>query len=297
MSFDHLIGNREIKDILKSAISSNKVTHSYLFIGPSGIGKTLFAKEFAKMILCTADNKPCIKCKSCIEFDENNQPDFHIIEPEDGIIKIDTIRKMQTKVFEKPIISEKKVYLIKDADLMTKEAQNCLLKTLEEPPSYVTIILIGANESMFLNTIRSRCMKILFHKIGQEELTSYLQHKCQFNNISEELIKACDGSIEKAIRIYEKKEMYQEIQEVFSNVEKYHLLDVLGKLDCLYKNKENIEEILEYITILFYSKAIQDTKYIEYIKEIEQVKRNLKINSNYDMSIDKLLYKIWEELD
>lgn len=258
-------------------------------------GKTLFAKEFAKMILCSGENKSCMKCKSCLEFIQNNQPDFKIIEPEDGSIKINMIRQIQTKVYEKPIISSKKVYLIKDADLMTKEAQNCLLKTLEEPPSYVTIILIGSNESLFLNTIRSRCMKIVFQKIEQEQLKNYLQKKCGFNDISNELLTAFNGSIEKALHIYEKRELYEEIQKVFNHIENYQLLDVLGTLDCLYKNKEEIQEILDYITVLFYSKAIKNTKYIEYIQLIEEVKRNLKANSNYDMSIDKLLYKIWEE--
>lgn len=295
MGFDHLIGNKDIKEVINNAVTTNKVTHSYLFIGPSGIGKTLFAKEFAKMLLCQGEKKPCNQCKSCIAFGENNQPDFIMLSPEDGSIKIEKIRQMQAKVLEKPIISQRKVYIIKDADSMTKEAQNCLLKTLEEPPSYITMILIGSNENLFLNTIRSRCMKILFHKIEDMELKNYLERNCGFENISAQLLKAFDGSIEKALRIYEKKEMYEEIQEVFSNVQEYHLLDVLGKLGVLYKNKENIEEILDYITILFYSKAKQDTKYIEYINTIEEVKKNLKANSNYDMSIDKLLYKIWEE--
>lgn len=295
MGFGHLIGNKEIAQIINNAVTANKVTHSYLFIGPSGIGKTLFAKEFAKMLLCQGDKKPCNQCKSCIGFGENNQPDFIMLSPEDGTIKIEKIRQMQAKVFEKPIISQRKVYIIKDADSMTKEAQNCLLKTLEEPPSYITMILIGSNENLFLNTIRSRCMKISFHKIEDMELKNYLERNCGFENISSQLLKAFDGSIEKALRIYEKKEMYEEIQKVFSNTQDYHLLDVLGKLDVLYKNKENIEEILDYITILFYSKAKQDIKYIEYINTIEEVKKNLKANSNYDMSIDKLLYRIWEE--
>ena len=90
--------------------------------------------------------------------------------PDEGKIKIEQLRNLQSKIIEKPIISNKKVYVIKDADTMTKEASNCLLKTLEEPPSYIIIILIGANESMFLNTIKSRCTKILFNKIEDDKL-------------------------------------------------------------------------------------------------------------------------------
>lgn len=295
MAFENLIGNEAIKDLLLNMVEQKKVTHSYLFLGPSGIGKTLFAKEFAKQILCLSKEKPCKGCKSCIQFEEKNQPDFIFIEPEDGTIKIEKIRQMQAKILEKPIISSKKVYIIKDADAMTQEAQNCLLKTLEEPPSFITMILVAANESLLLNTIRSRCMKVLFHKIEEEPLKKYLQEHHMMEKIIKERLKACDGSIEKAIQIEEKKEIYDEIQKIFSNVEQYTLLDVKDKLDCLYKNKDSIYDLLDYINVILLQKAITNTKYIGYIEMIEKIKKNLKSNSNYDMSIDKLLYKIWEE--
>ena len=108
----------------------------------------------------------CNHCKSCVEFDGGNNPDFVYIEPDGKVIKIEQIRELQTKVIEKPVNSNKKVYVINDADLMTKEAQNCLLKTLEEPPEYIVIILIVNNESKVLTTIKSRCMKIYFEKIN-----------------------------------------------------------------------------------------------------------------------------------
>ena len=107
----------------------------------------------------------CNKCKSCIEFDSDNNPDFFLIEPDGNSIKIDQIRQMQKSVLEKPIESSKKVYIIDNCHLMTKEAQNCLLKTLEEPPEFVTIILVSANENLILNTIKSRCTSIKFNSI------------------------------------------------------------------------------------------------------------------------------------
>lgn len=295
MGFENLIGNEHAKDLLSKIIKQNTIAHSYLFLGPSGVGKTLFAKEFAKMILCLQEEKPCKYCKSCIQFEENNQPDFTIISPEDGIIKIEAIRQMQSKLLEKPIISSKKVYLIKDADTMTREAANCLLKTLEEPPSFITIILIASNESLLLNTIRSRCMKVLFRKIEEQTLKQYLQQSHIAEGLTDELLKACNGSIEKAIHIQKQKETYEEVQNIFSNIEQYTLLDVIGKLDCLYKNKDIIYDILDYIMVIFARKAVYQEKYITYIETIEEVKKNLKSNSNYDMSIDRILYKIWEE--
>ena len=296
MGFCNLIGNEKVKQILQNTINQEKISHSYMFLGQVGIGKTLFAKEFAKMILCSnIDNKSCNKCKSCIEFDANNNPDYIEIQPEDGKIKIEQIRKMQEKVIEKPIISNKKIYVIKDADTMTKEASNCLLKTLEEPPNYITIILIGANESMFLNTIRSRCTKILFTKIKDNELKEYLQKNYNFSDITQNMLKVFDGSISKALIINVKKEMYEQVEEIFTQIEKFKLIDVLNKIDALYKNKEDIYEILDYINVILYDKSKNDFRYLKYIDAVEQTKKSLKGNSNYDMSIDNLLYKIWEE--
>lgn len=154
--FENIIGNKKNKEILEKAIEINKTSHSYIFCGTEGIGKKLIAKELAKKILCLKEKANDCDCKSCIEFDSDNNPDFQLIESVDGKIKIEQIRQMQRKVAEKPIISNNKVYIIDDADTMTTEAQNCLLKTLEEPPEYITIILICTNEGNLLSTIKSK---------------------------------------------------------------------------------------------------------------------------------------------
>lgn len=295
MSFNSIIGNDKIKEILNRTIQLNKVTHSYLFVGPSGIGKTLFAKEFAKQILCLEEIKSCQNCKSCVSFDSSNHPDFKMISPEEGSIKIEQIRNMQEKVLEKPIISNYKVYVIKDADTMTREAQNCLLKTLEEPPSFVVIILIAANESNLLTTIKSRCTKVIFEQIEDTILQEYLITKGDFVKEDMKNMQAFGGSIEKAESILKKKELYTKIENIFTNREKTTLIDAFGALQEVYKAKEDIFEILDYINTIFVQKSIHDITYVSYIKKVEEIKRNLKANSNYDMSIDSLLYQIWEE--
>ena len=94
MSFEKIIGNDENKKLLKNAVRNSNILHSYLFFGTKGIGKNFFAKEFSKMVLCNSKNeKPCNKCKSCIEFDSNNNPDFFVIEPDGSSIKIEQIRQ------------------------------------------------------------------------------------------------------------------------------------------------------------------------------------------------------------
>ena len=171
MNFSNIIGNDDIKELFNKSLETKNLVHSYMFIGPEGIGKSLFAKELAKMILCQVDEKACGSCSSCIKFDSGNHPDFVFVDSEDGKnIKIGQIRLMQESIAEKPIVSSNKVYVINNSDLMTAEAQNCLLKTLEEPPEYATIILICSNSSKLLNTIKSRCTKIAFKKLSEDDL-------------------------------------------------------------------------------------------------------------------------------
>ena len=242
--FENIVGNQKIKEILKKAIKSNRLSHSYMFIGTEGIGKKLFAKELAQAILCLDEKKQenasfCGECKSCIEFISNNNPDFIYIEQEEGKVKIDQIRNMQMRVAEKPIISNNKVYIIDDADLMTNEAQNCLLKTLEEPPEYVTIILIGKNEENFLTTIRSRCTKIYFNKISNDELEKYLA-KNNISDITEDLLQIADGSIKKALEIKNNGEIYSLLENIMDNIDKCDIIELLSLASQLYNLKEMV---------------------------------------------------------
>lgn len=177
---------------------------------------------------------------------------------------------------------------------MTKDAQNCLLKTLEEPPKFVTIILIVSNENMILNTIKSRCLKIYFNNLSDEELKKYINDNLEMNQFSENMLKASGGSIGKAKQIYKNKEIYSELDKMFTNIEGYTLTDVLSKMDILYKSKDEIQDILEYLNTIFIKNAKDNIRYIDYIKYVEETKRDLNLNCNYDMCIDKLLFKIFD---
>ena len=301
MAFENIIGNNKNKKILANIIEKNTILHSYLFSGKSGIGKKLFAKEFAKMILCTEENKnTCNTCKSCIEFEGNNNPDFNIIEPDGNSIKIEQIRMLQSKAYEKPIISNRKVYIIDEAEKMTKEAQNCLLKTLEEPSDYITIILVCSLESNLLNTIKSRCMKIAFNKLEDEEIRNFLKANYELENINNSLIKAYDGSIGNAILAKDKTDIYNQIYNLILNIRKKDIVDILNEAECLYKNKDDIYELLDYINIVLFDLSKEsryNNKYLNCINICEKTKSKLKSNNNFDMSIDDLLISIWEEIN
>lgn len=294
--FENIIGNENIKKELTNSLKLNKVSHSYLFLGTDGIGKKLFAREFAKAILCNEKEEYCDQCKSCIEFNSKNNPDYGEIILDGNNIKIDQIREMQLKISESPIISNKKVYIIDDAHLMTKEAQNAILKTLEEPPNFATIILLGANESNFLSTIKSRCLSLKFSDIPNNEIEKYLKEKYSIDSISQSIIEAADGSIGKAEKLKEKEKLYLTIDNIVNNIEKLDLIDTLKNADILYKSQDEKNEILEYINIKLYKKAKEELRYLNCINIVEDAKIRLKSNCNYNMTIDNMIISIWEEI-
>lgn len=295
MSFANIVGNDKVKTFLDNQIKNNHVLHSYLFVGIEGIGKKLFAKEFAKKILCLEENDNNGTCLSCVKWNSSNHPDFTIIEPDNNTIKIEQIRNMQEKIEEKPITSKKKVYIIVDSEYMTKEAQNCLLKTLEEPPEYATIILTTSNESKLLNTIKSRCIKVQFDSLSENEMRDFLRKNSSIVESTQTFIEMSQGSIGKLLHMEEDHQIYEQINTILENIDKQDIITILNKSEILYKEKEKIQELLDYINVyLYYTK---DIKKLNCIKYVEDTKKRLISNSNYDMCIDYLLIKIWEEVN
>jgi len=289
--FENIVGNEKNKSILEKSIKLNKYSHSYIFWGIEGIGKKAIAKEFAKNILCLEKKENCT-CKSCIEIKSNNNPDFQLIEPNDGKVKIEQIREMQRKVAEKPIISNQKVYIIENSDTMTTEAQNCLLKTLEEPPEYVTIILICTNEDNLLSTIKSRCTRMHFEAIDNEQIKKYIKQNFPEQEISENIINLSQGSIGKIVKLNENKNIYENIEKIFLSMQDKDLIEIIQMSEEIYKTKEEISSILDYMNVILLKLSKKNMKYIRCIEIVEQTKKRLKANSNYDMCIDNLLFNM-----
>ena len=261
--FEKIIGNQAIKEMLAKAIENETLSHSYLFVGTQGIGKKLLAKEMAKKIL---------------SFDGESHPDFMCIEPEENSIKIAQIRILQKKIQEKPIIADKKVYIIDNADTMTVEAQNCLLKTLEEPPEFAIIILIGSQESAFLTTIKSRCMIVKFGPIQEDKIIQFMKDNYAIEGISQNQLEMFQGSIGKAILLKDKQEQYGKIEDMIENLNQKDLIEIVTLAEPLYKAKEEIFEILEYMNIVLLKLAKQNYLYTNCIEIVENTKKRLKQN-------------------
>lgn len=304
MNFEGIIGNDKIKKELQENINTGTISHSYLFVGQEGIGKKKIAEQFAKMILCLSEkNKACNTCSSCIKFNSSNNPDFAEIEPDGNSLKIEQIRSMQERIYEKPIVSTKKVFIINDSDKMTEPAQNSLLKTLEEPPEYIVIILITANENKLLNTIKSRCLKISFNNIDYKQMLEYIEKNQIMQQPSQNILNMCNGSFGKLAKINESLEEYNQIEKITNDMlygRIGNIVKMFNQFEPLYKSKDIVVDLLDYMVVIIYNyiKSQEDyrAKYLNLISIIEHTKAKLSSNSNYDMCIDELLLKMWEEI-
>lgn len=180
MSFKDIKGQDRAISFLKGSMASGRISHAYIFYGPGGVGKKLAALNFAKAANCLgADADGCDACASCKKIDSSNHPDVLLLKPEEegGAIGIDDVRALIKDASLKPYEARKKFYIIDDADRMKEEAQNAILKTLEEPPSDSVLILIAESPGRLRSTITSRCQAVKFFALGAEDVKEILVKK------------------------------------------------------------------------------------------------------------------------
>lgn len=308
MYFDKIIGQSFAKKYLSNSINKNKINHAYLFEGIDGIGKTTFAKEFAKYLLK-------------VEHIENS-PDYINIDPQGASIKIAQIRSLQTDVIIKPH-GDYKIYIINNAEKMTIESQNALLKTLEEPPEYVIIILITSNKNSLLDTIKSRCDIVKFLPIPFIELKKYLEDRGIEERKASILATFSRGSISKALELSESSDfmiMREDIQNNIQTMLEKNVVEILELSNKYDKYKEHIIEVLD-ITINYFrdimmlkesidkdmiinidkltylqnmSKKINYSQVSKIIDIIEETKKKLRSNCNFNLSIQVMTLNIYE---
>ncbi|RKY32459.1 MAG: hypothetical protein DRP74_02470 [Candidatus Omnitrophota bacterium] len=177
MAFKDIRGQDLAIKLLTGYMKQGKLTGSYLFIGPEGIGKKITALTVAKALNCQVNKfDSCDKCASCLKIDKNGHPDVHLIESQASeAIKIEYVRQMRNAVNLKPYEAKKKVFIIDDAHNLTQEAANSLLKVLEEPGPNNVIILVTAVPSLLPKTAISRCKLIKFSALGRVELENFLK--------------------------------------------------------------------------------------------------------------------------
>ncbi len=178
MAFKDILGKSRVKKILRKALQKSKVPNSVLFCGPEGIGKKDMALVLAKAMNCERKkDDACEVFSSCKAINAGNFPDVIEISPEKDVIKIEQMRTLRKIAYLKPMMGKKRVFVVVDADKMTEEAANSLLKILEEPPLFSYIILVAQNPFKIMSTIHSRCQVLNFSPVSREDIGKILVEK------------------------------------------------------------------------------------------------------------------------
>ncbi|HJH07512.1 MAG TPA: DNA polymerase III subunit gamma/tau, partial [Fusobacterium ulcerans] len=175
-NFEEIAGQKEIVKTLKASLRNGKTSHAYLFTGPRGVGKTTIARLIAKGVNCLENgitDEPCNKCENCLSINDGSFMDMIEIDAASNR-GIDEIRQLKEKINYQPSKGRKKIYIIDEVHMLTKEAFNALLKTLEEPPEHVIFILATTEADKILPTIISRCQRYDFKTLSPAEMKEKL---------------------------------------------------------------------------------------------------------------------------
>ncbi|KPI46948.1 DNA polymerase III subunit delta' [Clostridioides difficile] len=262
MYFENIIGQNFAKKYLTNSIKKNKLNNAYMFEGIDGIGKKKLADELSKLLLDYVNLE--------------NSPDYILIKPDGNSIKIAQIRNMQSDIVIRPH-KDYKIYIINNAEKMTVEAQNALLKTLEEPPDYAIIILVTNNKESLLETIKSRCDIIKFSPIPMEDLKKYLIDTGIEEERAQLLATFSRGSIENALSLSQSAEfsvMRDDIQQYIQVMLDKNIVEILNIPNNMEKYRGNIISLLDIM--------------INYFRDIILLKEN--VNKNMLINVDKLVF-------
>ena len=326
-SFKDVVGHKDILKYISSAVENNRVSHAYILNGERGSGKRMLANLFAMTLLCeTGKNEPCGKCHSCKQAESGNHPDIiRVTHEKPNSISVDDIRtQVNNTVDIKPYQGPYKVYIIPQADLMTPQAQNAILKTIEEPPSYAVFLLLTENAETLLPTINSRCVMLKLRNIKDTLIKKYLMENLEVPDYKADMCTAfAQGNMGRAIMLAN-SEHFNEIREeavqllkhihdmelneivaAVKNISVYKL-EITDYLDIimiwyrdvlLYKATKEIDKVVFKDQLQSIKEQARKSSYegIELILEsLEKAKARLKANVNFDLVMELLFLTIKE---
>jgi len=325
MAFEHIVGQERLIGNLKKVLLENRVSHAYLVEGLKGVGKKQFAKALSKAILChnlQTEELGSEECSSCKKIKENNHTELHLLDIE-GSIKIEEIREIQKSIHIKPYEGSKKVYVILNGEKMTQQAQNALLKTLEEPPGHSVIIITTNNIKSLLPTIISRCQLLKLKPQGVEKVREYLVGEFGIDeNEARVTATFSNGLVETAIRLYNNEEFKirrLKAIEITGKLLSSRTMDILNEIEFFNNEKSYIEEIIDILiywyrdilvyketsneqliinsdqlsNIYFQVRKIENTSIIkEAILMLEEKKQQIKGNVNYSLAMETMLLNL-----
>ncbi|MDE0552600.1 MAG: DNA polymerase III subunit delta' [Candidatus Poribacteria bacterium] len=268
-----VIGHQHIIEQLQRTVASNRIAGAYLFVGPIGVGKETVAHYFAQLIFCQQHAQPptvCGTCLACRKVNSGNHPDLQFIRPEGSLLRIGQIRELQKQIIYEPLEASRKVYILTDVERMNAEAENCLLKTLEEPPAASVLILLTSNIQVLLPTTRSRCQILQFHPMPTQELVAVLTDRFSVApDQATPLAIAAGGAIGKAITQLEKGgALTEEVPEILKETD---LLAAFRLAESFKDNPETLDSLVTWYRDLLFLQQGAPLELITHIHSLEEL--------------------------
>ena len=239
--FKDVVGHKNIIKYIQNAVTADAVSHAYILNGERGSGKKLLANLFAMSLQCEnrdEDGDACGKCRSCRQAAGGNQLDIiRIMHEKPNTIGVGDIRtQVNDDIMIRPYSSKYKIYIIADADMMSVEAQNALLKTIEEPPEYAVIMLLTENAETLLPTIRSRCVMMKLRNIKDQLVKKYLMEQLEVPDYKADVCVAfAQGNMGKAIMLANSEyfnEIKEEVVHLLRNIDEMTVQDLMEEVKC-----------------------------------------------------------------
>ncbi len=299
--YSQIVGHEETIAHLKNTVSSGMIGHAYLFDGAPGIGKMMLAEAFAKTLTCEEDGaEACGKCHSCHQAEKRCHPDIvYVTHEKPGVISVEDIRtQLVGDAFVRPYYGRRKVYIMDHAELMNNQAQNALLKTLEEPPSYAVFLLLTSNSASLLDTIRSRCLELKMHPVKDDVIQNYLMTSEHLPDYQARFCAAfAQGSIGKALELAHSEDFDRIRQTALNLVKKAKSMEmpqILATVHDASAFKLSIRDFLDILMIYFrdvlYFKATQDADRLIFRDELGAIRQNAR-TSSYE-GLEEILHAI-----
>lgn len=247
-------GQSAAVNMMRGVVTGGRVAHAYLFVGPKGVGKATTAWTAAAALLCEADEvaaRPCGECASCTDVAARRHVDVYALEPVDDKILIDQVRRLQQHAMLRAVRGRYKVFLIEAIDTATEEAQNALLKVLEEPPGDTVFILIAHRETPLLPTIVSRCVSVRFARLPKDVAASILRERFNYGDAAELGAALGDGSIAQATRLSPEEllERRRAALDFFNELLRADATAVPKIAESWHKRRDELIEIMDILQV------------------------------------------------
>ena len=285
---DFILGNEKIRHHLRESIIKQSISHAYILAGDNGIGKSKIAREFAMELICEK-HTGCGDCPACRQFLADAYPDFFYMDA-DGkeSIGIDRIREnIVNDVSIRPYHGKVKIYIIDEADKMTVGAQNALLKTIEEPPEYVVILLLVRNMSLLLETIRSRCIKLLLSAVSNDRIKRWLVEKGTSEDLATVVASYSNGAPGIAKAMAESEDfagMYNQNVEFLKKISEASINDILLFIEELKKRTGGFKDFINFLRLWYRDICILKlTKKIDNLVFIREESIILRLSREYTL--------------